>query len=120
MGKSMIHFRIFGKHIYISDCHLRKKYAKRSNSKELRNIIKSGGVVLCELCGEETTTPTVHHAYECSTYPQYRRANWNKMVLCPNCHAKAHLDEIINTELKSIAWRRKSESEDQQSANASA
>lgn len=39
----MIHFRIFGKHIYISDCHLRKKYAKQSNSKELRNVIKSGG-----------------------------------------------------------------------------
>lgn len=116
----MIHFRLFGKHIYISDFTLRKKYAKRSNSKELRNIIKSGGVVLCELCGEETTTPTVHHAYECSTYPQYRRVQWNKMVLCPNCHAKAHLDAIINTELKAIAWRRKSESEDQQSENASA
>ena len=39
----MIHFRLFGKHIYISDCHMRKKYAKRSNSKELRNVIKSGG-----------------------------------------------------------------------------
>ena len=116
----MIHFRIFGKHIYISDCHLRKKYAKRSHSKELRNIIKSGGDVRCELCGGETTTPTVHHAYECSTHPQYRRAHWNKMVLCPNCHAKAHLYAFVNQELKTIAWRRKSESEDQQSENASA
>lgn len=96
----MIHFRVFGKHVYISECHLRKKYAKRSNSKELRNIIKSGGVIYCELCGEQTPTPTIHHVYECSLYPQFKNEKWNKMILCPNCHAKVHLYEELNNELK--------------------
>ena len=99
-----MHFKLFGKHIYVTSYHMRRKYTKPQSQKrknqELRTIIKCGGLVFCELCHQATTTPTIHHIYEVSQYPEYRSLDWNHMILCPNCHMKVHIDKDLDRQIK--------------------
>ncbi len=47
----------------------------------------------CEICSEETNTLDKHHIQSKSKGGNNKK--YNICLLCPNCHRKVHLGEII-------------------------
>jgi len=103
------HIRIFGWYIYVSDSMMKRRQPrdrhKMRRRREINAIIQGGGEVKCEMCGCVTNVPTIHHVFDWGNYPQYFKAPWNQMVLCPNCHQRVHTVKELDEELKARKLR---------------
>lgn len=98
------HFRLLGLHFYVSDVMMKRRQPrdrKRTRMKrKLHALLKGGGKVRCEMCGEVTDTPTIHHVYPYGEYPQFWGEDWNQVILCPNCHQRVHTLPELEAQLR--------------------
>jgi len=54
---------------------------------------------VCYICGTPYTGGP-HHLLDRSQFPQFKNADWNMVVLCPECHRRVTLNRARKVKLR--------------------
>ena len=96
----------------------KKDYPRLSIGKKRELERKTG--FKCEICGRrnEDITPDIHHIKSREDGGSNRESNL--IVLCPNCHKRAHAGAITHSELKQAVTKRKQKQKEAKDREAEA
>ena len=94
-------FSFFGWFFYFCKEKLVFQYANqpgraglKNRMNQLRNRRYRRKKGCCEHCGQhfDKNKLQMHHIFQYSKFPKWKRENWNVIMLCPQCHYLYHND----------------------------
>ena len=100
----MIHFKMFGWHLYLSKNRMCKRIKRTCSdgTKWKRDVIiplKRRSNMKCEICGCESEHLQAHHILPYSIFADYRDDLNNFLFICSDCHNEIHRNPFINAKL---------------------